>query len=129
MKDFAPLSTPRAGHDGSPIVVAGKGKKAGKKKTAGKAKGSAQAAPAASKPSTSKPAKPTDAAACSALTVHNLTDKVLELYPDMEGAGTIPGLIFVLTQGPITHGCCVVLAAWTQPSKQVAMTDHRDWSL
>ncbi|KAL3152351.1 hypothetical protein ABBQ32_001414 [Trebouxia sp. C0010 RCD-2024] len=66
----------------------GKGKKAGKKKTAGKAKGSAQAASAASKQRTSKASKPTDAAACSALTVHNLTDQILELYPDMEGAGT-----------------------------------------
>lgn len=66
----------------------GKGKKAGKKKTAGKAKGSAQAASAASKQSTSKASKPTDAAACAALTVHNLTDQILELYPDMEGAGT-----------------------------------------
>ena len=71
---------------------AGKGKKAGKKKAAGKAKGSTPAAPAAPKQSIGKTSKPTDAATCSALTVHSLTDKVLELYPDMDGAGDSLGL-------------------------------------
>lgn len=78
-------------------LPAGKGKKAGKKKASGKAKGSTPAAPAASKHSTGKASKPTDAAACSALTVHALADKVLELYPDMDGAGAELSLYLLLS--------------------------------
>ena len=59
--------------------------------------------------------------------MHNLTDKVLELYPDMEGAGT--KLDLVLTRVPISTGCCVVLDAWMQASKQVALTVRSDRSL
>ena len=90
------------------MFIAGKGKKAGKKKTAGKAKGSTQAAPTASKQSTGKASKPTDAATCSALTVHSLADKLLELYPDMDGAGTKLGLLLLCGQphALLCLACC-----------------------
>ena len=66
--------------------LTGKGKKGSKKKAAGKGKGSTSAAPAAPKQS-SKNQNHTDAAHSPELTVHALTEKVLEWHPDMDGAG------------------------------------------
>jgi len=66
--------------------LTGKGKKGSKKKLAGKAKGSTSAAPAAPKQS-NKNQNQTDAAHSPELTVHALTDKVLEWHPDMDSAG------------------------------------------
>ena len=66
--------------------LTGKGKKGSKKKAAGKGKGSTSAAPAASKQS-NKNQNQSDAAHSPYLTVHALTDKVLEWYPAMEDAG------------------------------------------
>lgn len=66
--------------------LTGKGKKGSKKKAAGKGKGSTSAAPAAPKQS-NKNQNQTDAARSPYLTVHALTDKVLEWHPDMEDAG------------------------------------------
>ncbi|KAL0031439.1 hypothetical protein WJX77_000485 [Trebouxia sp. C0004] len=65
----------------------GKGKKGSKKKPAGKGKGSTSAAPAAPKQS-NKNQNQTDAAHSSELSVHALTDKVLEWHPDMDDAGS-----------------------------------------
>ena len=76
-------------------TLAGKGKKAGKRKTAGKGKGSSQTSPAISKQGGNKVQKETDAAHSSVLTLHALTDKILELYPDMDGAGNHLALPFV----------------------------------
>jgi len=66
--------------------LTGKGKKGSKKKAAGKGKGSTSAAPAAPKQS-SKNQIQIDAVHSPELTVHALTDKVLEWHPDMEDAG------------------------------------------
>jgi len=66
--------------------LTGKGKKGSKKKAAGKGKGSTSAAPAAPKQS-SKNQNQIDAVHSPELTVHALTDKVLEWHPDMEDAG------------------------------------------
>ena len=66
--------------------LAGKGKKGSKKKAAGKGKGNTSAAPAPPKQS-NKNQNQIDAAHSPELTVHALTDKVLEWHPDMEDAG------------------------------------------
>lgn len=95
---------------------AGKGKKAGKKKPSGKAKGSTPAAPAASKHSTGKAPRPTDAATCSALTVDALADKVLELYPDMDGAGAKLGLYLLLLSTVCNHTASKDLVPISMPT-------------
>lgn len=66
--------------------LAGKGKKGSKRKAAGRGKGNTSAAPAAPKQS-NKNQNQIDAAHSPELTVHALTDKVLEWHPDMEDAG------------------------------------------
>ncbi|DBB10622.1 TPA: hypothetical protein ACH3X3_007133 [Trebouxia sp. C0006] len=65
----------------------GKGKKGSKRKAAGRGKGNTSAAPAAPKQS-NKNQNQIDAAHSPELTVHALTDKVLEWHPDMEDAGS-----------------------------------------
>jgi len=89
-------------------LFTGKGKKGGKKKATGKAKGSSQPAPAAPKQN-NKAQSHTDAAHSPALTVHALTDKILEWHPDLDGAGNCVEVHFIIIIIIIIFECDLVV--------------------